>query len=1402
VNEPNPGDPSLSAPFEVERVEWIPSSGEVLEVRVTGRWRDGLPGAAASLLVDDEGRTRPFAAQSSEGEDSGRWTARFLVPVELRGALRSHVTLLVDEREVPLPAASPGPTDETDAPPPATVVDPGVLEGLRARRDSHVDEAMIRRAQAAEATAVTLETQLGHLEDRLRQTLAERDALTARLRAAEQAEEAERRVRGEAEEEREQAETELSLLRGRVAAAEQHAAALAVEMDAIRREGAEAQHAALTARVAADRAIALAGGGGAQAELDRLRREATLMTSQLDAQRSAREEAEVALARQADRVAEVEATVTLLETELERRASIQTAVQGELESLRAALADVRARAEDEATRETSTRRALDELNAAAAALRERVTAVEEAERTARAQVRETQAELAARDGDLGRLRVELERSRTELATAQVRQDGAAAALREAERTVVAIRHEAAELQSRLEEERRRRFEAEAALKVELARERERFGEAVAEVEAELRARIAAERSAFETQAASIEALVSGLRERLASAGAELEARLSTHRLERDEAVAARDAAVADAERTKLGVAEDLQRAAAEREVLLARVSEIEEELVTARPRVEQAVRELAEAEATGRAAVVAALAEGEAALAAARTDHGVELSTVRAEGEAALAAAQAEAERRVLQVGAELANRMVEVELERDTLLATLAAREEELVVLRALTVDGEARTATIEELVADVVRMTAELREGYDRQLAELTPRVETELGGLRTQLEEERTARWVAEQELAAERERGTQPGTFVAASLHRTELEATRRELAAAQEALAAERLRTGPPTGETSQLLRDLEAAGTRLKDNTPATAAPGSWPEGWLGATEGVTEPPAAGAPASPAEPAGPVDPVDPAASVAEAAASLVDATAPPARATTPPTDPPSEHDAGRAGDATRPATDPTAPLGDAAPPSAEAAASPVDAAAPTEEAAEPLGGADGPLLAQAAALPVDAAGLPADAAGALGDAAIPPAAAAEPLADAAALSADAAESSAGPAARPADAAKSLAAAAAADADASAGPAAPVVADEADPDAAQATDLDASRAQASDVDVDAALAAPVPSDSRAALDAALAALVASAPPAPPPADAVADAAEADAGSGLPAHAADAVSAAFAAADAGEAGSSADDPDSGRPALPTPPGATLLSLRVVRGSERPLVGWLAPAIAKLAAQDEVLAAELIVELLPAQAGIVRDPLAYGVTIDGHGSYRVAVNAERALVEPRAGEYWPQDVEASISGTPAALAPLVAGTARRKLGGTKVAGRKRRMRRILRGRRAPLDLSDLAERGIRPAPEPLLGVLAAGVDPSWTAGHSFAVAYALSGGETVEVEVRDGQPLRIQTGMHPTSEPPAATIALRDLALLPLLSHTHLPPGERVFVTGDRHAVALLHSWFDRAQGLPAA
>ncbi|MEZ5123417.1 MAG: hypothetical protein R2736_17880 [Solirubrobacterales bacterium] len=42
----------------------------------------------------------------------------------------------------------------------------------------------------------------------------------------------------------------------------------------------------------------------------------------------------------------------------------------------------------------------------------------------------------------------------------------------------------------------------------------------------------------------------------------------------------------------------------------------------------------------------------------------------------------------------------------------------------------------------------------------------------------------------------------------------------------------------------------------------------------------------------------------------------------------------------------------------------------------------------------------------------------------------------------------------------------------------------------------------------------------------------------------------------------------------------------------------------------------------------------------------------------------------------------------------------------------------------------------------------------------------------------------------------------ALVALLARAELPAGSQPTVAGDQHAVALLHGWFDRAQGLDGA
>src|SRR4051795_6089431 len=299
MNAPSPDGPPAESPLDVERVEWTPASPETVRVLVVGRWRSATPVVAPVLIVSD-GEREDFPADE-HGAFEGAWRATFTIPIELRPGLDRRLAMRVGDAEVALPAASAGPADEATAPPPATIVDRSVLDERRARRFEGAEESLVRRAQAAEATAATLRTQLEHLEERLREAVDEREALTRDLRTAEQREEAERRVRLEALEERDasraEADRRVGGLRAKLRAAELHAAELAREMDAVRREGAAAQQAAVAARRAAERAEALAAQREAElaARLEALGTEAGDVGGRLAAERHAREKLEIAL---------------------------------------------------------------------------------------------------------------------------------------------------------------------------------------------------------------------------------------------------------------------------------------------------------------------------------------------------------------------------------------------------------------------------------------------------------------------------------------------------------------------------------------------------------------------------------------------------------------------------------------------------------------------------------------------------------------------------------------------------------------------------------------------------------------------------------------------------------------------------------------------------------------------------------------------------------------------------------------------------------------------------------------------------------------------------------------------------------------------------------------------------
>lgn len=231
------------------------------------------------------------------------------------------------------------------------------------------------------------------------------------------------------------------------------------------------------------------------------------------------------------------------------------------------------------------------------------------------------------------------------------------------------------------------------------------------------------------------------------------------------------------------------------------------------------------------------------------------------------------------------------------------------------------------------------------------------------------------------------------------------------------------------------------------------------------------------------------------------------------------------------------------------------------------------------------------------------------------------------------------------------------------------------------------------------------------------------------------------------------------------------------------------ERP---WLRTALERLAVDDPARGAELLVALLPAQATLGRS-MTYLLTAPTLGAVKVTLGpgtaiVERAPVEPVA--------DARVSGSIASLAPLAAGGAPWRLKDVRVEGARRQIRRLVRARRRPLGLDEVALVTPAPSPGVLLAALAAAVDPAWTAGHRFGVTYEIDGAGRWTVLADDGKPLRVveDGGEHPH----AAVVTLTPGALLPVLQGAAVPRVERAVAAGDRRAVDVLHGWFDRARG----
>jgi ribonucleoside-diphosphate reductase beta chain len=231
--------------------------------------------------------------------------------------------------------------------------------------------------------------------------------------------------------------------------------------------------------------------------------------------------------------------------------------------------------------------------------------------------------------------------------------------------------------------------------------------------------------------------------------------------------------------------------------------------------------------------------------------------------------------------------------------------------------------------------------------------------------------------------------------------------------------------------------------------------------------------------------------------------------------------------------------------------------------------------------------------------------------------------------------------------------------------------------------------------------------------------------------------------------------------------------------------------------------MAESEPELAARLIVHSLPAAAASLPPGLSYRLELEGLGAWTVNPLGDRAEVT-EAAEGADLNGEAfSISTDPETLASVASG--RRPIGALargriKLRGRRRKAL-ALRHLSPDAGPRDLARLGVRVDPDLVFRSLAYAIEPEWTRGHSFTVAYELvgEGGGAWRVEVDDGR-VRVERGL---GESPDSVVRVRYSDWLRLLSG-ELTPSDAMRlgyteVDGRIFPVTRMGRWIDRAEGI---
>jgi ribonucleoside-diphosphate reductase beta chain len=233
----------------------------------------------------------------------------------------------------------------------------------------------------------------------------------------------------------------------------------------------------------------------------------------------------------------------------------------------------------------------------------------------------------------------------------------------------------------------------------------------------------------------------------------------------------------------------------------------------------------------------------------------------------------------------------------------------------------------------------------------------------------------------------------------------------------------------------------------------------------------------------------------------------------------------------------------------------------------------------------------------------------------------------------------------------------------------------------------------------------------------------------------------------------------------------------------------------------ALEEMAREDPQLAARLVIQTLPAAAARLDDDVRYDLSVLELGTWRVA----------RAGVHRYDDGGPPGDGVDFHMLTDARGLAAMATGASPMSLLLQRKLKIRGKRRKLLKLRALAE-----GPDPTIAdAIAAGadvdadaiyraltylIDPAWTEGHEFTVAYEVTGegGGTWFVRIRDGKrPLVTTDGAEPD-----AKLTLSSDTYRRMVSGEMTPPDAMrqhlVEIEGALHPVTLLGRWIERAQG----